>query len=259
MSPFSGGSMKEDCGNARSRPMEYAKSTAGSAWNYRKSCFGLRIWMARRASGSSRGSGAIGTCASVVISRSVPAPCPASWIASRMSIPIWDAPTPSWPRPVRITVLLWIHPFIDGNGRVARLMSHAVLVEALDSGALWSVARGLARHVETYKQQLAACDLPRRNDLDGRGHLSEEALADFAAFFLDLCIDQVEFMDGLISLRDCASASGSGRGMRHSSVVCPPRPAWCSTRSCIAAPCRAARFPTSWARGSGRRDGSSPR
>jgi len=94
--------------------------------------------------------------------------------------------------------LLWIHPFIDGNGRVARLMSHAVLVETLDSGALWSVARGLARHVETYKQQLAACDLPRRNDLDGRGHLSEEALADFAVFFLDLCIDQVEFMDGLI-------------------------------------------------------------
>ena len=94
--------------------------------------------------------------------------------------------------------LLWIHPFIDGNGRVARLMSHAVLVEALDSGALWSVARGLARHVETYKQQLAACDLPRRNDLDGRGHLSEEALADFAVFFLDLCIDQVEFMGGLI-------------------------------------------------------------
>ena len=94
--------------------------------------------------------------------------------------------------------LLWIHPFIDGNGRVARLMSHAVLVETLDSGALWSVARGLARHVETYKQHLAACDLPRRNDLDGRGHLSEEALADFAVFFLDLCIDQVEFMDGLI-------------------------------------------------------------
>ena len=41
--------------------------------------------------------------------------------------------------------LLWIHPFLDGNGRVARLMSHAVLLEALDTGAVWSVARGLAR------------------------------------------------------------------------------------------------------------------
>src|SRR6266849_1051409 len=40
--------------------------------------------------------------------------------------------------------LLWIHPFLDGNGRVARLMSHAMLLESLDTGAAWSVARGLA-------------------------------------------------------------------------------------------------------------------
>lgn len=94
--------------------------------------------------------------------------------------------------------LLWIHPFLDGNGRVARLMSHAVLLEKLDTGALWSVARGLARNVGEYKRHLAACDMPRRNDLDGRGTLSEEALAGFALFFLKICIDQVEFMESLI-------------------------------------------------------------
>ena len=44
--------------------------------------------------------------------------------------------------------LAWIHPFLDGNGRVARLMSHATLLEALDTGAVWSVARGLARNVD---------------------------------------------------------------------------------------------------------------
>ena len=93
--------------------------------------------------------------------------------------------------------LLWIHPFLDGNGRVARLMSHAVLGSALDTGGLWSVARGLARRVGEYRRQLAACDLPRRNDLDGRGHLSEEALAEFTRFFLGVCIDQVDFMQGL--------------------------------------------------------------
>jgi Fic family protein len=43
--------------------------------------------------------------------------------------------------------LAWIHPFLDGNGRVARLMSHATLLDALDTGAVWSVARGLARNV----------------------------------------------------------------------------------------------------------------
>jgi len=94
--------------------------------------------------------------------------------------------------------LVWIHPFLDGNGRVARLMSHATLLEALDTGAVWSVARGLARNVEAYKGHLAACDLIRRNDLDGRGNLSEENLAAFTRFFLTTCLDQVVFMEGLM-------------------------------------------------------------
>src|SRR3984957_18617051 len=94
--------------------------------------------------------------------------------------------------------LTWIHPFLDGNGRVARLMSHATLLEALDTGAVWSIARGLARNVDTYKAHLAACDQTRRNDLDGRGHLSEENLAEFTQFFLTTCLDQVAFMEGLM-------------------------------------------------------------
>jgi Fic family protein len=94
--------------------------------------------------------------------------------------------------------LLWMHPFLDGNGRVARLMSHAMLLDTLDTGAVWSIARGLAREVQQYKTLLANCDLPRRNDLDGRGNLSEEALAEFTRFFLELCIDQVTFMESLV-------------------------------------------------------------
>jgi len=94
--------------------------------------------------------------------------------------------------------LLWMHPFMDGNGRVARLMSHAMLLGILDTGAVWSVARGLARNVQQYKSLLANCDMPRRNNLDGRGALSEEALAEFTRFFLTLCIDQVTFMEGLM-------------------------------------------------------------
>ena len=94
--------------------------------------------------------------------------------------------------------LLWIHPFLDGNGRVARLVSHATLLESLDTGGIWSIARGLARNVTAYKSHLASCDRPRRNDLDGRGNLSEEALANFTRFFLELCIDQVKFMEELV-------------------------------------------------------------
>jgi Fic family protein len=94
--------------------------------------------------------------------------------------------------------LAWIHPFLDGNGRVARLMSHATLLDALDTGAVWSVARGLARNVDAYKAHLAACDQMRRNDLDGRGYPSEESLAEFTHFFLTTCLDQVTFMEGLM-------------------------------------------------------------
>ena len=101
--------------------------------------------------------------------------------------------------------LLWIHPFLGGNGRVARLMSYAMLLDTLDTGGIWSIARGLARKVDDYKRLLAACDLKRRNDLDGRGTLSEETLAEFTKFFLEICIDQVEFMEELVQpdrLRD---------------------------------------------------------
>jgi Fic family protein len=100
---------------------------------------------------------------------------------------------------------LWIHPFLDGNGRVARLMSHAMLSEALNTGGVWSIARGLARNESDYKQHLAACDLPRRNDVDGRGALSEEALTEFTRFFLKVCVDQIDFMERLMQperLRD---------------------------------------------------------
>lgn len=101
--------------------------------------------------------------------------------------------------------LSWIHPFTDGNGRVARLMSHAMLLEALDTGSIWSIARGLARNAAAYKGHLMACDAPRRNDSDGRGNLSEEALAEFTKFFLKTCLDQVRFMEQLVQpdrLRD---------------------------------------------------------
>jgi Fic family protein len=92
----------------------------------------------------------------------------------------------------------WIHPFLDGNGRVVRLISHATMLNALDTGGVWSIARGLARSVDSYKGLLSERDLQKRNDLDGRGHLSEEALVTFTKYFLGVCIDQVNFMSELM-------------------------------------------------------------
>jgi hypothetical protein len=71
------------------------------------------------------------------------------------------------------------------------------VLETLETGGIWSAARGLARNVAAYKSHLASCDLPRRNDLDGRGPLSQEALAEFTRFFLEICLDQIQFMEEL--------------------------------------------------------------
>lgn len=94
--------------------------------------------------------------------------------------------------------LLWIHPFYDGNGRVARLMSHASLQRCGVGSSLWSVARGLARNVRDYKTLLMSADEQRRGDLDGRGALSTKTLVEFCEFFLKTCIDQIEFMASLL-------------------------------------------------------------
>jgi Fic family protein len=98
----------------------------------------------------------------------------------------------------------YIHPFLDGNGRVSRLMSHAMAQQAgIGAHGLWSVSRGLSRGLESrgeYKQMMALADSPRLSDLDGRGNLSLRALQDFSEWFLKVCLDQVTFMAGLFDL-----------------------------------------------------------
>lgn len=94
----------------------------------------------------------------------------------------------------------WIHPFVDGNGRVMRLHTHTLLSALGYTGGLWSPLRGFARSVDRYYALLAAADEPRRSDLDGRGNLSEAALVDWIDYVLDVCLDQVSFMRSLLNL-----------------------------------------------------------
>jgi Fic family protein len=94
--------------------------------------------------------------------------------------------------------LLWIHPFLDGNGRVARLFSHAFLKSLGVGNALWSVSRGLARNVSEYKARLADADSWREGDTDGRGSLTQRGLIEFCKFFLAVSVDQVRFMEQLL-------------------------------------------------------------
>lgn len=97
--------------------------------------------------------------------------------------------------------LAWIHPFVDGNGRVIRLLSDACFLhEGLNAAGLWSMARGLARNENSYKSGLANADLERFNDYDGRGNLSNKMLIEFCVFYLKTAIDQVEYMKKMLDI-----------------------------------------------------------
>ncbi len=100
--------------------------------------------------------------------------------------------------------LNYIHPFVDGNGRVSRLMSHAMgLAAGVGAHGLWSISRGLARGLDDageYKRMMDHADSPRQGDLDGRGNLSQRALVEFVSWFCRVGLDQVRFMSTLFDL-----------------------------------------------------------
>lgn len=102
----------------------------------------------------------------------------------------------------------YIHPFPDGNGRVSRLISHAMALKAgIGVHGLWSVSRGLARGLgegvegrREYKRMIDHADSPRQGDLDGRGNLSQKALIEFSEWFLKTSLDQITFMTSLFDI-----------------------------------------------------------
>jgi len=96
--------------------------------------------------------------------------------------------------------LAFVHPFADGNGRVMRLVTHLQLHRLGLVSPLWSLSRGLARQQEEYYARLRAADQPRRSDIDGRGQRSEAALIEFVEFMLQVCVDQIGYMERQLAL-----------------------------------------------------------
>lgn len=96
---------------------------------------------------------------------------------------------------------VWIHPFLDGNGRTSRLMLDLLFEYMKVEGyGLWNISRGLARENNKYKRLLAHADETRLGDLDGRGNLSKKELYNLVEFMLDVAIDQIDYMKSMLEI-----------------------------------------------------------
>ena len=93
--------------------------------------------------------------------------------------------------------LVWLHPFRDGNGRVARLFSGLYLAHiGINRGNLWSLSRGFSRDKYWYMTNLQSADSPDEN---GQG-FDQAFFADYCVYFLEVCLDQITFMDRILAL-----------------------------------------------------------
>ena len=97
--------------------------------------------------------------------------------------------------------LAFVHPFLDGNGRVMRLITHLQLAQLGLHPQVWSLARGLCQRREAYYSALAKADRAREGDLDGRGQLSQKHYFAFIEFMLDVCHEQVDYMAEALSTK----------------------------------------------------------
>ena len=94
--------------------------------------------------------------------------------------------------------LTWLHPFRDGNGRVSRLFSGLYLARiGINRSNLWSLSRGFSRDKQWYMINLQSADSPNDNFVG----FDQDFFADYCMFFLETCLDQIRFMDKILSLK----------------------------------------------------------
>ena len=102
--------------------------------------------------------------------------------------------------------LTWIHPFLDGNGRVSRLFLDAGFFNLKIEGyGLWNISRGLARNNQEYHKHLSLADMRQQGAIDGRGPLSLRGLQYYLKYMLYIALDQIDFMNQNLQLTSLAN------------------------------------------------------
>jgi len=102
--------------------------------------------------------------------------------------------------------LTWIHPFLDGNGRVSRLVLDGTICHiGVEGYGLWNISRGLARNATEYKRHLSYADQRRQGDRDGRGQLLLKGLELYTKFMLEIALDQIQYMNSILQLNTLSS------------------------------------------------------
>ncbi len=121
--------------------------------------------------------------------------------------------------------LAWIHPFVDGNGRVSRLFTYAYMKKIkFETAGLWTLSRGFARRPDEYRQYLAVADAARKGDYDGRGNLTESGLKRFCEFFYEVADDQISFMGSLLQLEKLRERIIGYVNLRSQNMIPDERP-----------------------------------
>jgi len=97
--------------------------------------------------------------------------------------------------------LTWLHPFRDGNGRLARLHTGLYLARSkVNRANLWSLSRGFSRNKGGYMLNLLATDSPGQPE--DEVFFDAALTADFCRFFFEICLDQIGFMRQLLKLEE---------------------------------------------------------
>ena len=102
--------------------------------------------------------------------------------------------------------LTWIHPFLDGNGRVSRLFLDAGFFNLKIQGyGLWNITRGLARNNHEYQKHLSLADMPQQGVTDKKDSLSLRGLQYYLKYMLSTALDQIDFMNKNLQLSSLAN------------------------------------------------------